>query len=375
MIGARAATLLALLLAPAARAQDAPPKVILDTDFNTISDDGQAFVMLAQLHAERRVDLLGLTVVTGNQWLDQGVADALKAVERMGVADRVPVVRGALHPLVHDFDTFPQEKALFGSGYAGAWNGPPPRAPADLVPPPDGLAEGARPHPARAADFIIDAVKANPREVTILAVGPATNLALAVREAPEIVPLIERIIWMGGAVDVSGNVTPAAEFNWWFDPEAAKIVLREPIPQLVVPLDVTDKTVFDKGVYDRIVSPAVPETAVTRLWRDAWGAEFARDPAATSFVWDTIAVALLADPSLATDVRVRFLDVDTVFGPDYGRSLGYVAEGDAAGGANLRPPAAGLRPVEVVYAIDQPRFWDLFVDLMTRPAPVRPAGR
>ena len=118
-------------------------------------------------------------------------------------------------------------------------------------------------------------MKANPHEVTILAIGPLTDLALAFRTAPEIVPLVKRIVYMGGAFDVPGNVTPAAEFNWWFDPEAVRIVLREPIEHVVVPLDVTDTARFGKDVYDRISGA---DTPIAKLFAAEYADTFAKDP-------------------------------------------------------------------------------------------------
>ena len=88
--------------------------------------------------------------------------------------------------------------------------------------------------------------------MTILAFGPLTNIALATREHPGIVPSIKQIICMGGALDVPGNTTASAEFNWWFDPEAAKTVLRLPIRHTVIPLDVTDTVKMDKALYDHV---------------------------------------------------------------------------------------------------------------------------
>jgi inosine-uridine nucleoside N-ribohydrolase len=354
-LGAAAAVALAALAAPTpARAAE---KVLFDTDFNTIGDDGQAFVMLAQAMREGRVDLLGVTVVTGNQWLDQEVADGLRAVERMGVADRVKVYPGALHPLVHDRATLELEQQLFGKGYAGAWRRPMPAGPADLVAPGDGFARAARAEATHGVDRIVEAVKANPGEVTILAVGPLTNVALAFRKNPEIVPLIERIVYMGGAIDVPGNVTPAAEFNWWFDPEAARIVLREPVREhVIVPLDVTNTARFGRDVYERVSNARTP---VAELFKVNYAKDFADDPEARAEVWDTLAAAYVLDPTIATDVReLAAVDVDTVFGPDYGRSLGHT-----------KNPPVGTEKAKVVFGIDLDRFWAMYVDLLTRPVP------
>ncbi len=349
------ALIVAATLAPlSARAQE---KVILDTDFNVLGDDGQVFIMAAQLDIEGTIDLLGLTMVSGNQWHDQGMVDALKAVERMQVADRIKVYPGSQYPLVHDQATYEAEKALFGRSYAGAWQHPKP-TPADLKAPPDGMAEHAQPADQHAIDFIIEQVEIYPHEVTLLVIGPVTNIALAVRKDPDIVPLIKRIVYMGGAVGWPGNVTPAAEFNWWFDPEAAKIVLREPIPQAIIPLDVTNTVTFGKQQYDRIVNDSVPATPVTALFQNRFETRFKDKPDHTTYLWDTVAMAYLVDPSLATDVRQLEVDVDDTFGPNYGRSIGYYR--NAPQGA-LEPPE------DVVFRIDNERFFDLYTDLMTRP--------
>jgi inosine-uridine nucleoside N-ribohydrolase len=352
-----AAVALTALAVPAAAAE----KVVFDTDFNTIGDDGQAFVMLAHGMREGKVDLLGVTVVTGNQWLDQEVADALRAVERMGVADRVGVYPGALHPLLHDRAALEAEQQLFGKGYAGAWRKPMPTGPGDLVAPGDGFATTAKPEAVHGVDFLVQAVKANPGEVTILAVGPLTNLALAFRKNPEIVPLIKRIVYMGGAIDVPGNVTPAAEFNWWFDPEAARIVLREPVEHVIFPLDVTNTARFGKDVFDRVSGAPTP---VAELFKANYAKAFASDPEEKAEVWDTLAAAYVLDPTIATDVReLPAVDVDTVFGPDYGRSLGHT-----------KNPPVGTRKAKVVYRVDLDRFWAMYVDLLTRPVPGAAGG-
>lgn len=332
----------------------AAEKVIFDTDFNSMGDDGQAFAMLVQGMHEGKVDLLGMTVVTGNQWLDQEVADGLRAVERMGVADRVKVYPGTLQPLLHDRATLELEQQLFGKGYAGAWRKPMP-GPGELVAPGDGFARSTTAEATHGVDFLVQAIKANPGEVTILALGPLTNLALAFRKDPEIVPLIKRIVYMGGAIDVPGNVTPAAEFNWWFDPEAARIVLRAPVREhVIVPLDVTNSARFGHEVYERVSGAGTP---VAALFKANYARTFASDPEAKAEVWDTLAAAYVLDPTIATDVReLAGVDVDTVYGPNYGRSVGH-----------MKNPPVGTGKAKVVFGIDLDRFWAMYVDLLTRP--------
>jgi len=353
----RACIVAAMLAATPALAQQ---KVILDTDFSTMGDDGQVLIMAAQLHAEKKIDLLGVTVVTGNNWLKQEVAEAVRAVERLGIAEDVGVYAGANLPLVHDPENFESERSLFGFGesWETAFHRPQPTDD-KLVPPPDGFAQANKVKDEHAVDFIVDTVKANPGEVSLLVIGPVTNIALAVRKNPEIVPLIKEIVYMGGAIDTRGNTTPAAEMNVWIDPEAARIVYREPIPQAMIPLDVTNITQLTKPDYDRIVAT---EGLTATMFKDSWmGKGFAKDAGATYSVFDTLALAYLVDPSFATKVEEPAVDVDVVYGPGYGRTLAYWQE----------QPTKTLQKIKVVKEFDNRKFFDFYVDLMTRPVPVK----
>ena len=349
---------LAAVTGVAAAAGPAREKVILDTDFTTAGDDGMVGIMAAQLHAEGVIELLGITVVAGNEWLPQEVADALKAVERLGIAS-LGVYAGARYPLVHDYRNLEQERAMWGVG--GSWYKRPEPADGDLIAPLDGFAATTRVQREHAVAFIVDTVKKYPHEVTLLAIGPLTNIALAIRMNPEIVPLIKRIVYMGGAFEVPGNTTPSAEMNIWYDPEAARIVVREPIDQAFIPLDVTDTVPMNKVLFGRIA--ADPASVTTRILKQSgFARSLATDPQATSYIYDTLALAYLVDSSYATDVVERWVDVDVTWGPSYGRTLGFVE----------RPPANVLQKAKVVRRFDNERFYRLFVDLMTRPVPVQP---
>ena len=349
------------------RAQTNPPKVIIDSDYNTLSDDGQLGVMAAQLQAQGSLKVLGITVVSGNQWLKQGVADALKSVERLGVENQIGVYAGANYALSHDFATIQAEQKQFpgGDGYLGAWNTPEPKSDGDLVAPPDGFAKHTKVQGKSAVDFIVDSVKQYPGEVTILAIGPLTNIALATRQHPEIVPLIKQIIYMGGAIDVPGNTTPTAEFNWWFDPEAAKTVLRLPIKQVVIPLDVTDTVKMDKALYDRVAHDPNKQTIITQLFKtlNGYGFDgkngFETNPNYTTNIWDTLTLAYLMHPSFATQTVDEWVDVDMSFGADDGKSTGYTSS-----------PPAGLQKMTVVKRFDNQSFFNFYADLLTRPVPV-----
>lgn len=347
------------------------PKIIIDSDYNTMSDDGQLGAMAAQLQAQGKLKVMGISVVSGNQWLKQGVADALKSVERLGMGDRIGIHVGANKPFNHDFATIQRELAAGagGDGYLGAWSGAEPRSDADLKPSPDGFATHTQAQRKSAVDFIVDTVKANPQEITILAIGPLTNVALAARRHPEIVPLIKQIIYMGGAIDVAGNTTKLAEFNWWFDPDAAQEVVRLPIPQVVVPLDVTDTVLLDKTIYDRIAHPLKP-TAVTEVFQklNGYGFDgkngFETNPRYTQNIWDTLTLAYLLDRTYATSTVQRYVDVLAKPGAaDNGRSVGFVQQ----------PAGPTLQKMTVVKTFDNQRFFELYVDLLTRPVPIKPA--
>jgi inosine-uridine nucleoside N-ribohydrolase len=348
----------AMMLATPALAQG--KKVILDTDFSTLGDDGQVLIMAAQLHAEGKIDLLGITTVTGNNWLKQETAEALRAVERMGIAEKVGVYAGANLPLVHDPEGFDSERSLFGFGesWETAFHRPQPTDD-NLVPPPDGFAQSAKVKGEDAVDFIVDTVKANPGEVSLLVIGPVTNIALAVRQNPEIVPMIKEIVYMGGAFDVRGNTTPAAEMNVWIDPEAARIVYREPIPQAIIPLDVTNITQLTKPDFDKI---AAASGTIPDMFKESWmGKGFAKDASKTYSVFDTLALAYLVDPSFATEVEEAWVDVDISYGPGYGRTLAYWQE----------QPTKLLQKHKVVQVFDNRKFFDFYTDLLTRPVPVK----
>lgn len=181
-----------------------PRAFMIDTD--TASDDAVALIMALRWS---EVEVKAITVVAGNVPLEQATRNALYTVE-LCRAD-VPVYQGAGKPLTRpyaDATWFHGKDGLGDQGY------PPPTR---------------QPETKHAVDAIIDTAKANPG-IVLVTLGPLTNVALAVSKAPEIVPLISRCVVMGGAACTVGNVTPAAEYNIWVDPEAAQIVFMSGLP-------------------------------------------------------------------------------------------------------------------------------------------------
>ena len=319
-------------------------RVIFDTDFAVPpQDDGMALILA--LHSPE-IEILGLTTVAGNFSMERATSDVLRVLEIAQRTD-IPVYRGADMPLVH-------EKSDYAALVWGEWwsDEPPP-------PPPGGFAT-KQAEAIGAAEFIVQTVKAHPGEITILAIGPLTNVAMAIRQAPDIAPNVKQIVIMGGAIarlpDGHGNVTPNAEFNFWVDPEAARAVLRSGIPIVLSPLNVSRKTGLTKEWYERM---AAADTPITRLIRATMGPRFERRPDASELMYDQVAVASLIDPSLVT-TRELYVDVDDTPGLNYGVSVG---------GDQIWPGAEGAQRMSVQYDLDWERFITMFVERVTRPVP------
>lgn len=195
-------------------------KIILDCDPG--HDDAVA-IMLAGLHED--IELLGITTVSGNSYLENTTRNALIISEMSGID--VEVYPGASKPILRE-----QIVAHDIHGYSGLEG-------ADL------------PNPKKAAsnihavDFMADVVKENFGEVTIVATGPLTNVALFALKYPDLVKGIKELVFMGGGI-AFGNVTPVAEFNIYVDPEAADIVLRMDIPKVMAPLDMTHQAAITR---------------------------------------------------------------------------------------------------------------------------------
>ena len=183
-----------------------------------------------------------------------------------------------------------------------------------------------------------------------------TNLAIAIRLRPDIQTKIRRLVFMGGNVHVRGNTTEAAEFNFWFDPEAARIVLRSAIPRKqMFALDICNQAVLTRARFDEI---AAAKTPVTELYREDYGSRypgFYQHPEAAAHLWDELAAGYIIDPAIVTKSESAYLDVDTAFGPKYGAVIPL----DRA----LAPEAT---PVEVMLKLDVARAFKLYKDLLTR---------
>ena len=341
---------LALTFAAAAGAKE---KILLDTDMVDSFDDGVAMIMLANAPG---IDLVGVVTLTGNSWAANGLAHAIKQLEIEGKTS-IPVCMGFEYPLRPGrHDGILTERKLYGMGHDD-WMGS-----FGLEKPESWQSEYAKiyggtpsmtPDARHGVDFIIDTVRANPGEITIAAIGPCTNLAVAVRKAPDIVPLIKRVVYMGGAFYQQGNVTPNAEFNWWFDPEAAKIALRTPFnEQIIVGLEVCEKMVFRKSHYDRLLKTLGKSGQADILRGSFVGGMFEREAAFTHFIWDVIVSAVIIDPSIVTGEVTAFVDVNDQYGLSYGQSIAYPTQ---------RGPEGSLQ-AKIIMDVDEVRLWDMIND-------------
>src|SRR5881275_3260457 len=201
--------------------------IILDCDPG--HDDAIALLLAL---ASSEVRLLGVTTVSGNQTLEKTTANAIRVLDHVN-RDDVPVAAGAARPLVRE-----RHVAADVHGESGL-DGP------DLPPP------SREPEAAHAIDWIATMLVTRDEPVTIVATGPLTNIALLLARYPELAAHIERIVLMGGAVG-EGNVTPAAEFNIWADPEAAARVFSAGIDLTMVGLNVTHKALFKERHAERL---------------------------------------------------------------------------------------------------------------------------
>jgi purine nucleosidase len=361
---------LCFLLCVLASAQQKKIKVIADQD--SAGPQGTNFLSLLMLLRAPQIELLGITTVSGDQYVEPATAFALWAVEQAGRPE-VPVYKGAEMPLLNTPREQELRESLYGSliGWHGSFN-PDAPDPKRTWAPPGGYAK-AKAHPGRAADFIIDTIRANPGEVVLYCAGPLTNVALAVRMDPGIVPLTKALYIMGG------SSSGAAELNWWWDPEAASITIRAPWKEIVVtPFEAGAQVWSSEKLMRRVVQSGGPlADHVKSVYLNS------KPPAGTSMwsmMWDELTVASLIDPSVIRKSETMYLDVDTSHGPSYGHTLIWKPQSDVPSFflpysgpegadrskwvAHLTPPVQ-LHPASVQMEVDAQKFDEIFVSLMS----------
>jgi len=300
-------------------------RVIVDTD--TAGDDTQALLLLA---TSERIDLEGVTICAGNVEFDYQVENAKYTLDL--VDDDTTVYEGAREPLLkeHTFADY-----VHGEGGLGG----------DLFPD-TGVRSGDR----HAAEYIVETARENPDEITLACIAPLTNVALALRLEPDLNDLLDEVWVMGGSANHVGNVTPAAEYNFWVDPDAAKMALRE--------LDVTlfdwgltvRDTGFDAATLERFTAGdtdlceffAEITTSVREFTEESLGEDMTTQP-------DSALAAALVEPALIEATTRSHVDVDE----REGLTRGYSAVDET----DVTP---GEPRTTVVESIDSERFEALF---------------
>jgi purine nucleosidase len=272
-------------------------KIIIDTDPGI---DDSCAILLALASPE--ISIEGLSTVHGNCSVAQGTRNAL-AVLKLGKTGWVPVARGCALPLVQPSLLAPETHGNTGLGYAM-------------------LSEPClRPLDQHAIDFLIERILSAPGEITLVALGPLTNIALAIRQEPRLVSALRELIIMGGAIRYEGNTTALAEFNTFVDPHAAHIVYHAGIPTTLVPLDVTYQCILarqDVRRLQEIDSPITEFVAeATRFYM-----EFHDDYQKIEgcVINDPLALALTFAPELCT-YRDLPVDVDLSGGISMGKTI------------------------------------------------------
>ncbi len=342
--------------------------VLIDQDGSGPGGSNQ-MAMLSLLQSAQ-VEVLGITMVTGNAWRDEETLHTLRMLELTGHSN-VPVARGAVFPLVRTQRETQISAQIDGKvSWLGAWGQGPTmlvengksvtpvtpdtlqsHGPYEIPPMPEGQPT-LKPIEEDAVHFLIRQVHAHPHQVTIYAAGPLTNIALAISIDPEFAALTQGLVVMGGSLnpqtdDPEFATSPRHEFNFWFDPEAAHIALRADWPRIdVTTVDISIKAPFTEKMLDEISRSHSP----TARYIAAWSQE-------RYYLWDELTACAWLDPTLITREKLLYMDIDLSHGPSYGNTLTW---------SEPFKPATGIRLVHAQVDLDLPRFQKMFVDLMSR---------
>jgi purine nucleosidase len=305
-----------------------PRRIILDCDPG--HDDAIAILLAA---GSPNIDLVGITTVAGNQTLEKTTRNA-RVVATIAGLHNLPIVAGCDRPLLRRLRT-----AAEYHGDSGL-DGPEPVTP--TVP----LASG------HAVDFLIDSVMAAPGELTIVATGPLTNLAIALRKQPEMVEAAREVVIMGGAHG-TGNVTPAAEFNIFVDPEAAAVVFEAPWTVTMMGLNLTHQAICTEDTQRAIASIGTPaarfaNSLLTFFRESCRKAAGMVDPP----VHDACAVGYVANPDLF-ETRSANVEIELYGTATTGMTV-----------VDFKPSDGPERRIGV--SLDAPAFWDAVIDAIAR---------
>lgn len=351
---------LAVLLFAISTCAQTARKVIIDQDARgPATTDQQAILALIE---SPQAQVLGITVVTGDGWRDEEVAHTLRTLEIIG-RTAIPVVPGAVFPLDNRPQFIAQWETLYGKVvYQGAWNWGKVHGPFEIP----ALIEGmpmTKPSREDAAHFMIRMVHLYPHQVTIVAAGPLTDLALAITIDAHFAELAQQLVVMGGSIDPQTTdpefrLSPRREFNFWMDPEAAHAVLDAHWAKITdTPVDISIKTRLTKEMIAEIGKADTPVAQYIAKYADS------------EYMWDELAAVSWLDPSIITRTERLYLDVSIDHGATYGDTLAWPpgSQPDTFASGSQ----AGAQPVTVNVDLDTAKFDRDFISLMTRPTPPR----
>ncbi len=272
-------------------------RILIDTDPGI--DDALAILLAL---AAPELSLEGLSIVHGNCSLEHATRNALAILE-LAQASHIPVAKGCEVPLVQPSLLATETHGNTGLGYAKL---PEPRA---------------KPIVRHGSDFLIETILSNPGEITLVAIGPLTNVALAIRKEPRFAQAVKELIIMGGAIRHEGNTTALAEFNVYVDPHAAHIVFHSGIPITLVPLDVTYQCVLTTSDVERLQKIASPVSHFIKEATDFY-MEYhdAYQGIKGCIINDPLALALTFAPELC-EYQELFVDVDISGGVSMGKTF------------------------------------------------------
>src|SRR5262252_8865116 len=333
-----------------AKVPSKPQRIILDTDPGV--DDAMA-IFLALRSPELQVE--AITAVSGNVPLSFTLPNALRLVEIAGHPD-VPVAAGAAVPLVRRLVT---AAYVHGNNGLGGVEFPEPKI---------------KPVAESAVELIRRIVRANPGEITIAAVGPLTNIATLLKVDPSIAPLIKSFALMGGSLS-GGNITPAAEFNFYVDPEAARIVFDSNVPILMVGLDVTHKVLLRESQVKILEAAQNPVSqAAAKIMRATMARIKPTNDETVVAMHDPLTIASLIDPSLIT-AKDYYVQIETTGEMTAGMSVGYYRSPVRRSppmdiGDNSGPiPTEEYKPnCKVAVGVDPDKFFNLLLPRLTKSA-------
>jgi len=281
-----------------------------------------------------KLGLEAITTVAGNVGVDLTTANALRVLEVAGAA-KIPVAKGLAKPLLRDRIIASE---VHGPDGLGNTNMPPPKI---------------RAQPVHAVDLLISKVMESPGQITLVATGPLTNVAMAVAKEPKLTETVQEVVVMGGAVTVPGNVTSQAEFNVYADPEAAKIVFNSGLPITLVGLDVTMKTLLTPSHLKEIENAGTPLAEfIVRVARHYMGFYKRVRGVDGCAMHDPLAVGVTVDRSLVK-TRKMALDVET--------------HGELCLGRTVQRPSTGRESrIDMCLEVDSKRFLEMFVRALSR---------